>query len=675
MTLRLSMRENPKTLRACLRILEHRVVRPRVWNAFLVKQVQRQPEQKFLQLFGHSGTMEEFVQQFHDAVRYRFFFHPRNQKDFFLQLITKTQPYEQILSEAQDVIENRFETLGSGKVHLGEKISWRQDFKSGKIWPMAKLTAEEILDLGHPSDIKVPWELSRFHQVWWLGKAYWVTRNEQYAQKFGALIEDWIEQNPLGEGPNWTAAMEAAIRACNWIAGYYFFCESKSLSPQFWLRFLKSLHAHGRFIENNLEYSWRNGNHFLSDIVGLTFLGNFFHQTSFGKMWLRRGVAGLQEAMETQVYPDGVDYEKSTSYHRLVLELFYSATILCMKNNIRFAGRYMQQLERMVEFVQHYTRPDGSAPLIGDADDGRLFKFSMSEDLNDHRHALSVGAILFDRRDFQVAAGEFSQDALWFFGGEGFEKHQRLQGESLPFSSRAFPDGGFYVLRSSDAHIFVDAGDLGMMGRGGHGHNDTLSFELWAHGAPLIVDSGTYAYTSDAEARAEFRSTRAHNTVVVDGREIAEFADLWSVKEDATNPKVLEWNTDDQRDVLVAEHHGYQRIASGVTHRRGFKLSKQALELVVTDEIIGTGKHEIQSFLHFAPGVKLELSTPNIAIAHAQTDVYRIAASDGVFSTIGTQFSRSYGLREPNVALELSLTIRAPQTITIQIQHEKRVAS
>jgi uncharacterized heparinase superfamily protein len=669
------MRENPKTVKAFLRILEHRVVRPRVWNAFHVKQVQRQPEQKYLQLFGHAGTMEEFVQQFHDAVRYRFFFHPRNQKDFFLQLITKTQPYEQILSEAQDVIKNRFETLGSGKVRLGQKINWQQDFKSGKVWPMAKLTAEEILDLGHPSDIKVPWELSRFHQVWWLGKAYWVTRNEQYAQKFGALIEDWIEQDPLGEGPNWTAAMEAAIRACNWIAGYYFFCESRSLSSQFWLRFLKSLYAHGRFIENNLEYSWRNGNHLLSDIVGLTFLGNFFHQTSFGKLWLRRGVASLQEAMEEQVYPDGVDYEKSTSYQRLVLELFYSATILCMKNNIRFTGRYMQQLERMVEFVQHYTRPDGSAPLIGDADDGRLFKFSMSENLNDHRHVLSVGAILFDRRDFRVAAGEFSQDALWFFGGEGFEKHQRLQGEPLQLSSRAFPDGGFYTLRSSDAHIFVDAGDLGMMGRGGHGHNDTLSFELWAHGAPMIVDSGTYAYTSDAKARAEFRSTRAHNTVVVDGREIAEFADLWRVKSDGTDPKVLEWNTSDQRDVLVAEHHGYQRLASGVTHQRGFELNKQEFELAITDEFRGHGSHEIQSFLHFAPGVKLELSTPNTAIVHAQTAVYRIVASDGAFSVIGTQFSRSYGVREPNVALELSLTIRAPQTIRIQIQLEKRVAS
>ena len=658
-----------------MQIVQHRVVKPRIWNALLERQLQEQTNEDFLRLFNSFDGTKEFIRQFHHTVRYRFFFHPRNQKDFFLQLITSTEPYEQILSEAQDVVENRFETLGSGKVHLGEEINWQRDFKSGTTWPMRKLTSAEILDLDHSSDIKVPWELSRFHQVWWLGKAYWVTRSEQYAQKFGELIDEWIEKNPLGKGPNWTVAMEAAIRACNWIAGYYFFCESRSLSPEFWLKFLKNLYAHGQFIENHLEYSWRNGNHLLAGIVGLTFLGNFFHQTSFGRQWLRQGASGIQRAMEEQVYPDGVDYEKSTSYHRLVLELFYSATILCMKNNVKLTDTYMQHLEKMFEFVEHYVRPDGSLPQFGDADDGRLFKFSMSEEINDHRHALSVGALLFDRRDFRGAAGEFSQDVLWFFGGEGFEKDQKLQGEPPQPASGAFPDGGFYLLRSPDAHVFVDAGDLGMLGRGGHGHNDTLSFELWAHGAPLIVDSGTYAYTSDAEARNEFRSTRAHNTIVVDGGEIADFAGLWKVKEDTTDPKVLEWKSDDKSDVLVAEHYGYQRLPSGVTHRRRFELNKQTFELVITDAIIGTGKHEIQSFLHFAPEVKVELPTSTNALAHTQTAIYRITTSGGIFSLINSRFSRSYGLQEPNVTLQLSLTSQAPLTITVHIQLEKHTAS
>ena len=233
----------------------------------------------------------------------------------------------------------------------------------------------------------------------------------------------------------------------------------------------------------------------------------------------------------------------------------------------------------MFEFTLAYTRPDGSAPVVGDADDARLFQFSAREDFNDHRHALSVGALLFDRGDFRAAAGKFTQDALWLFGGEGFEKYQRLQSSVTPAISKYFPDGGYYVMQNGQAHLFVDAGDIGMHGRGGHGHNDTLSFELWVHGQPLVVDSGTYCYSSDVQARQEFRGTSAHNTVVVDGREIAEFDSLWSVKEDRSDPRLLEWTSTPDRDILEVEHFGYRRLSSPVVHRRRFEFRKEINDL------------------------------------------------------------------------------------------------
>jgi uncharacterized heparinase superfamily protein len=662
------MRANPKSLRQYRRVLGHRIARPRFWRMFLEEQTARLSDEAFIRENGFSGSTESFVDWFHSTVRFRFFFHPRNRKDFFLQLITSTQPYEEILAEAQDVLENRFETLGSGKVDLGQSINWHCDFKSGKEWPVRHLTVDEILDLGNPSDIKVPWELSRFHQVWWLGKAYWLTHREEYAEKFGTLVNDWMEKNPLGKGPNWANAMEAAIRACNLIAGYYFFCESKSLSPQFWLRFLKNLHAHGRFIENNLEVSWRNGNHFLSDVVGLTFLGIFFRHTTFGKRWLRLGVEALEEEMMEQVYADGVNYEKSTAYHRFVLELFSTAAILCQKNSISLSGEFLQRVEKMVEFVQAYTRPDGSTPLIGDADDGRLFRFSMGEEINDHRHALSIGAILFGRHDFKAAAGRFAQDSLWLFGGEGFERHQLLRGDPEPLPSKAFPDGGFYIMRGKNAHVTIDAGDLGMLGRGGHGHNDTFSFEFWANGEPLIIDSGTYVYTADPKARQEFRSTRSHNTVVIDNEEIAPFANLWTVVEDKTNPQVLAWKTSDTEDILEAEHDGYRRLS--VVHRRRIEFRKNETALTITDTLTGSGEHLAESFLHFGPNVALEIRNDHLAVARNATGTYTIRASSGTLTILDTRFSRSYGIVEPNKTLRLASTAHLPFVLKWEIRHD-----
>ena len=404
------------------------------------------------------------------------------------------------------------------------------------------------------------------------------------------------------------------------------------------------------------------------------FLGNFFHHEKFGKRWLDDGISSLEEEMEEEVYEDGVSYEKSTSYHRLVVELFSSATVLCSKNNIRFSKRYMQRLEKMFEFVQQYTRPDGSTPLVGDADDGRLFRFSMSEDINDHRHALAVGSILFQRSDFKVAAGRFSQDALWLFGGEGFERYQLLRGEAELPASRVFAAGGFYILRSKEVHVFVDAGDLGMLGRGGHGHNDTLSFELWANGEALLVDSGTFAYTFDFEARQAFRGTKAHNTIAIDGQEQAAFAGLWSVKKDETHPIVTEWKTSPTKDVLEAAHYGYRTLPSPVVHRRRFEFEKQVQKIKITDHLAGTGTHAVESLLHFAPKVNLRLIDDQTAVAKNSTGRYDISADRGVFSILETRFSRSYGVQEPNCTLRLTLDAQLPQTITIHIQYERALS-
>jgi uncharacterized heparinase superfamily protein len=652
------------------RAILHRFIKPALWRWFGNARASKLSDNTFCRSFPFSKDREGFLREFHNAARLKFFFHPRNQKDFFLHLITQTQPYEEILSDAQDVIAHQVDMLGSGKILLGETINWRKDFTTGMEWPLRRLTASEIIDADQPSDIKVVWELNRFHLVWWLGKAYWVTNNEEYARSFRALIDDWIDKNPLGRGPNWFGAMEVAIRACNWIAGYYFFCESRSLSGDFWIRFLKSLYVHGLFIEDHLEYSRRNGNHLLSDIVGLLVLGTFFQSAPFGQRWLSWSANALQEEMETQVYSDGVDYEKSIGYHRYVLELFYTATILCRKNNIPLSEEFLKRLEKMFDFTLAYTRSDGSAPNVGDAADGRLFRFSPRENFNDHRHALSVGSILFERADLRTAAGSFGQDSLWLFGAEGFERHQMLHAPPSPAASTAFAEGGFYIMQSESAHVFIDAGDIGMQGRGGHGHNDTFSFELWCDGGPLIVDSGTFTYTADVRTRNEFRSTRLHNTLMVDQTELAEFASVWSIQADETHPRVREWRSVANNDVLEAVHFAYLALPSRITHARRFELTRGPFSLVVTDKLEGSGTHLVENFLHLSPDVTVEIIGPQKAIARKGNRQYIVTVSTGDLSLAETWYSRSYGQKERKKTLMITRHVFLPAELVIRIDRE-----
>ena len=365
-----------------------------------------------------------------------FFFNPKD-KEEIIETIKRDYPesIEELITDADEICAHIFDLLGSGKTELGAEIDWHLDFKCGYKWNPDEyyLGTGNYVTLDDNSDVKVPWELSRCQHFATLGKAYWYINQtkkqnvkckidgEKYAREFVNQITDWIDTNPVELGVNWACTMDVAIRAVNWIWGYYFFCISPTLTKEFKIKFFKSLYLHGRHIINNLEFGQIRGNHYLSDIAGLVYLGIFFHETKDGKIWLEKGLSALKEEMKVQVYSDGVDAEGTISYHRLVTELFLSTTLLCRKNGITFSEWYITRLEKMIEFVMYYTKPDGTAPQIGDNDDGRLHILSNYGNWSrlDHRYLLSVGAVLFERRDFKEAAGEFYEEAFWLLGAEG----------------------------------------------------------------------------------------------------------------------------------------------------------------------------------------------------------------------------------------------------------------
>ena len=85
--------------------------------------------------------------------------------------------------------------------------------------------------------------------------------------------------------------------------------------------------------------------------------------------------------------------------------------------------------------------------------------------------------------------------------------------------STGFENAGIYILRGNLDHVFIDCGPIGFGGKGGHGHNDCLSFEAFLDGTSLITDSGSYTYTEDFELRNKFRGTAYHNTPMVNNCE------------------------------------------------------------------------------------------------------------------------------------------------------------
>ena len=577
-----------------------------------------------------------------------------------------------IVSAADRVLRHEFDLLGSGCVALGHALPWHTDFKSGREWAIEYASRIDYSELDQPTDVKVPWELSRAQHFTTLGQAYWLTGDERYAEEFAAEITDWIARNPWGYGVNWACAMDVALRAVSWIWGFHFMSGAAACaSDEFRSALLRGLYLHGEYVATHIERSDVNGNHYLCDAVGLVFLGAFFRSTPKGRAWLNTGREMIEAEIFNQTSDDGVDFEKSTAYHRLVLEAFATCGVLLTRLGDPPSAAWQARLERMLEFVDAYVKPDGRIPIVGDADDGRIQKLG-TQPVNEHRYLLSTGAALFGRADFKRAAGRLWDESFWMLGPSGALAYDDTKTAVAAPASAAFPDGGFFVLRSERAHVFIDCGEVGMHGRGGHGHNDILSFELWLDGMNLITDCGAFLYTASREWRNRFRSTAFHNVVQVGTEEINRFISddqLWQLRDDA-RPVNVEWATGDRVDRFRGGHTGYRRLHPAVDVTREIELLKEEPAVVIRDRIDGAAVQPLTWRFHLDPqvtveeqGIDLRLSAPGgaawLQMAAATADLNATLEPGWV--------SHSYGVRTPSQVVVVRVLAPLPFAAAFRI--------
>ncbi|HPQ22143.1 MAG TPA: heparinase II/III family protein, partial [Saprospiraceae bacterium] len=231
---------------------------------------------------------------------------------------------DDILLWADQTIDHRFDILGSGIVRV-DPIDWHTDFKTRFTWRKGIFYKKYIkVDLSNSADIKVVWELSRCHQLIWLGEAYLISHDEKYAKEVINQIEHWIEENPLMYSINWTCSMEVAIRAVNWIYALNMVISARCIKEDFIKKVYKSLYEHGFFIFNNFEKTFPYAsNHYAANICGLLFISQFFDNLKAGNRWFDFAINEYYYEIRNEILPTGVHFERSISYHRLMVELFF----------------------------------------------------------------------------------------------------------------------------------------------------------------------------------------------------------------------------------------------------------------------------------------------------------------------------------------------------------------
>ena len=507
------------------------------------------------------------------------------------------------------------------------------------------------------ADVKYPWELGRCQHWAALGQAFRLTGDDRFAVEIARELDDFVEANPVGIGVNWTCTMDVALRAVSWSIGLELVRASHALDDAFWERGYSALFDHGVFIRNNLENTYEvTSNHFLSNILGLQFVGAVFAGLAQGDEWTAFAREALEQEMAVQVLPDGADYESSIPYHRLVAELFLGALRLADCQGRPLSAAYRARSRQMVEYLAAVTRPDGLMPQVGDADDGRLHVFDGygAASPQDGRHLFAPASAMFDEPAWLALAGEAGAwEAAWW----GLDIRPRPLPASSEWKGQLFPHAGVAAMRSAGGHFLIATnGVVGTNGFGNHKHNDQLSFEYHHGGSALIVDPGSYVYTSDAAARNRFRGTAFHNTVCIDGVEQNELRPDWLFRLFETS-KAEHVSFEDRGDWFeyVGLHHGYERLPQPVLHERTFRLLKASGSLAIVDRLTGAGEHDVAWHFHLAPGVHAERAGETAVVLASGGERLRMTLPPGLKASIApSAYSPSYGVMVPCVALNLT---------------------
>ncbi|HEU4477109.1 MAG TPA: heparinase II/III family protein, partial [Pyrinomonadaceae bacterium] len=304
-------------------------------------------------------------------------------------------------------------------------IDWHRDPLSGYDWPL-DFYGDIQLHRNDGSDVRVIWELNRLGHLLTLARAYSLNNDRRFSAEFFRQVESWDSRNPFGHGVNWNCAMEVALRAINLLGAFAVFRRAPDFDDDKLVQLLRIFDQHGRFIREHLEFSYiATSNHYLSNIAGLLWLGIMLPELAGAAAWKSFGLRELLREMDKQILPDGADYESSTGYHRLVLEMFCYSFVLCRLNGVAIEERYWQKLHRMFNYLRACLRPDGYAPLLGDTDSGRVFPISHRRG-DDHGYLLALGAVLFDDAQLKDDKLPIPPELLWLLGDEGVAKYQTL---------------------------------------------------------------------------------------------------------------------------------------------------------------------------------------------------------------------------------------------------------
>ena len=425
-----------------------------------------------------------------------------------------------------------------------------------------------FLNRRHQAGMGGGWEPAGAERLWIYNLHYFHYLWGLPADAASRLILDWMDANPPTQGPGWEP-YPIALRLREWIEWLHS-AEGAGVARRGSV--IASVAAQARALEGQVEFHL-GGNHLLENAISLCWAGLSLDGPGSG-VWVRVGLRLLVSCLSEQVLADGGHDERSPMYQSILAEsLLRLAEVASAASGVEAEAIRSTSREAglaMAKALQKMTHPDGQIALLNDS-------------------------------GFEIAptAGDLSARFA-------------AVGVSPDHGAFDLPSTGLAGYRSAAGDYLVfDRGPLGPDHQPGHGHADTLGFELSLRGRRLVTDSGVFTYTPGL-VRSSDRSTSAHSTLTVDGR---NQADLWESFRCGDRPSITDtWGGEINDGVLLGGgFEGPSGPFGTVRHRRRLRYV-EGQGLAGLDDVSCEGRHQGAIRFHLAPGLRTRWAGDSVEV-------------------------------------------------------------
>jgi hypothetical protein len=528
-----------------------------------------------------------------------------------------------IVADASRLLKGEWEMLGVVRTDL-ERPDWFYDPATGRrSAPGAYAFSLDQRDESAVGNVKQVWEVNRLQHLTLLAVAWYLTREDAYAQRAADQLDSWWRENPFLSGINWTSGIELGVRLINfaWIRrlldgwpGTADLFERNDLA-------VRQIRWHQEYLATFESRGSSANNHVIAEAAGQLAASCAFPWFSESERWRRDSARLLERELAHNTFPSGINRELASDYHGFVAELGFFAAIEAAAAGVPVSDATWRLLCAMTDCMAALVDERSQPPRQADSDEGRVVLLDAPEH-NRWPALLSLGDALFGRLDWwpavtpdagRVLAASLLRPAGLPAGAAG--PGRAVTGRPSARPSR-FADAGISILRTESAdspEIWVrcDGGPHGFLSIAAHAHADALSVEVRHGGTDILADPGTYCYHGEPAWRSYFKSTIAHNTVEVGGQSQSTEggAFMWS-----RQARTRELDGPDPARHWAAEHDGYQVLSPPAAHKRSVRLDPGARAVDITDVIDG-GPHEVRMAYHFGPLVQVSLDGATAKLA------------------------------------------------------------